>query len=324
MPAGPVPGFPTLGDVRNLVVVRAGRASLHTGWIDGPAPARFDLLVARYEPGPSLGARKGHAEITIPGAKVAGFARLFRDHPALLDRYDFIALFDDDLRATQPDLERLFGFGDRHGLDLFQPSLSWKSHFTYAATLRNPHYRLRYTNFVEMMCPVFRAAHLRRALPLFELSYETGIDILWSRLVERPRLRYAIVDDVAVTHTRPVGTTRVRQGFREGETYDGEIAALLDRYGATFRGIVTYAAIDGTGRRTGSRLSIMLRSLALWRAWAVTPMPKGHFVRFVTDYHRHCLTRPLNLGRVDIDTAGDTTGRTGPPTREPLAGRSQP
>ncbi len=321
MPARRIPGFPTLGGSRNLVVVRAGRASLHTGWIDGRAPAGFDLLVARYEPGPSLDARDGHAEVTIPGRKVAGFARLFRDHPALLDHYDFVALFDDDLRVAQPDLERLFGFGDRYELDLFQPALSWRSHFTYAAVLCNPHYRLRYTNFVEMMCPVFRAAHLRRALPLFDLTFETGIDILWSRLVDRPRLRYAIVDDVAVTHTRPVGTTMHRQGFGPGETYDGAIAALLDRYGATFRGIVTYAAIDGRGRRTDSRLAIMLRSLTLWRAWPVTPMPKRHFLRFVTDYHRHCLTRPLNLGRVDIDRGGGVPCRTLPPPRAPVAGR---
>ena len=294
-------------------MVRAGRASLHSGWIDGPEPAGFDLLVARYEPGPSLGERDGHAEITIPGRKVAGFARLFREHPALLANYDFIALLDDDLRVSQRDLERLFGFGDRYGLDLFQPSLSWTSHFTYAAVLRNPHYRLRYTNVVEMMCPVFRTAHLRRALPLFDLSFETGIDLLWCRLTERPRLRYAIVDDVAVTHTRPVGATKHRQGFRDGETYDGQIAALLDQFGAQFRGIITYAAVDTAGRRIESRLSIALRSLVLWRAWDVTPMPKRHFVRFLTDYHRHCLSRPLNLDRVDLGRSDASERPAAPP-----------
>ena len=46
--------------------------------------------------------------------------------------------------------------------------------------------------------------------------------------------------------------------------------------------------------------SLALRSLVLWRAWDVTPMPKRHFVRFLTDYQRHCLYRPLNLDRVDL------------------------
>ncbi|MCB1501160.1 MAG: hypothetical protein KDK07_15465 [Bauldia sp.] len=289
-------------------MVRAGRASLHPGWIDGPARPGFDLLVARYEAGPSLDERDGHAEIAIPGRKVRGFARLFREHPELLTNYDFIALLDDDLRASQRDLERLFGFGERYGLDLFQPSLSWTSYFSYAACLSNTHYRLRYTNMVEMMCPVFRAAHLARVLPLFDLSFETGIDLLWCRLTDGPELRYAIVDDVVVAHTRPVGSTKLRQGFGEDETYDRQIALLLDMFGIRFRGIVTYAAIDTMDRRTRSRLKIALRSLVLWRAWAVTPMPTRHFVRFLSDYLRHCLWRPLNLDRVDLGR-GSEAGR---------------
>ncbi|HMQ92248.1 MAG TPA: hypothetical protein PKA33_03470 [Amaricoccus sp.] len=307
------PAFPRLGGSRNLIVVRAGRASLHPGWVEGPSRPGFDLLVARFEAGPSLDEREGHAEIAISGRKVSGFARLFREHPELLANYDFIALLDDDLRASQQDLERLFGFGDRYGLDLFQPSLSWTSHFSYAACLSNPHYRLRYTNMVEMMCPVFRAAHLARALPLFDLSFETGIDLLWCRLTDSPGLRYAIVDDVVVAHTRPVGSTKHRQGFGKDETYDRQIARLLDMFGTRFRGIVTYAAIDTMGRRTGSRPAIALRSLVLWRAWAVTPMPTRHFVRFLTDYLRHCLWRPLNLGRVDLKRCGKASCRLAAP-----------
>ena len=238
---------------RNLVVVRAGRSSLHPTWLEGSGRAGFDLLVARYEPGPSLPERDGHRELAIPGAKVSGYAALFRDHPDLLSRYNFIALFDDDIAVSQGDLERLFSIGERFRLDLFQPALSWWSHFSYAATLRNPSFQLRYTSVVEMMCPVFSVAHLRRVLPLFGLSFETGIDLLWSRVTDDPRLRYAIIDDVAVTHTRPVGTTKHRQGFGEGETYDDQIAVLLDRFGARFRGIVTYAGVDRDPVRRPSR-----------------------------------------------------------------------
>ena len=286
---------------RNLVVVRAGRSSLHPTWLEGSGRAGFDLLVARYEPGPSLPERDGHRELAIPGAKVSGYAALFRDHPDLLSRYNFIALFDDDIAVSQGDLERLFSIGERFRLDLFQPALSWRSHFSYAATLRNPSFQLRYTSVVEMMCPVFSVAHLRRVLPLFGLSFETGIDLLWSRVTDDPRLRYAIIDDVAVTHTRPVGTTKHRQGFGEGETYDDQIAVLLDRFGARFRGIVTYAGVDRDGRRTGSRATMAMRAMILWRAWTVTPLPKHHFARFVSDYIRHCLFRPLDLQRVDLD-----------------------
>lgn len=290
----------TLGTTRNLVVVRAGHASLHPGWLSAQGSAKFDLLVVRYEPGPAIPALQGVAEITITGSKVAGYAALFRQYPELLDRYDFIALFDDDLRIRQRDIEQLFRFGDAYGLDLFQPSLTWDSHFSYAAFLRNPDFLLRYTNMVEMMCPIFRASHLRRALPLFQLSFETGIDLIWCRLTAASQFRYAIIDDVSVIHTRPVGSTKHRQGFDADETYDSQIKAVLDRFDVSFRGVVTYAAVTATGRRIGSRSVIAMRSLRLWRAWKATPIPKRHFVRFLTDYLRHCLFRPLNATKVDL------------------------
>ena len=78
---------------------------------------------------------------------------------------------------------------------------------------------------------------------------------------------------------------------------------LLARMDADFRGFVAYAAVDCGGDIVLSRSAIALRSLVLWRAWDVTPMPKRHFVRFLTDYTRHCLSRPLNLGQVDLSLA---------------------
>lgn len=294
-----------MAEPRTLVVTRAGRHSLHPEWVAGRDRQDFDLLVTRYEPGPPTPAGPGRAEIDLPGPKVAGYARLFRQRPDLLDRYDLIALVDDDIRTTAADLEQLFAIGDRHGLDLFQPSLAWDSHFTYAAFLHNPAFLLRYTNVVEMMCPVFRAAHLRRALPLFDESYETGIDLLWCRLSDRPRLRHGVIDAVQVTHTRPVGTTKDRQGFAS-DTYDRQIAAVLDRYQASFRGVVAYAGIDARAGRHRSRAAVALRSMTLWNGLRRTPMPRAHFVRFVADHIRHGLTRPLNLEPLDL--------RASPPT----------
>jgi hypothetical protein len=153
---------------------------------------------------------------------------------------------------------------------------------------------------VEMMCPIFRTSYLRRALPLFGLSFETGIDLVWCRLGDAAPQRFAIIDAVSVRHTRPVGTTRERQGFGKDETYDGQIRTVLDRFGITFRGIVTGSAVTRDGRRVSSRLAIALQSLRLWQAWPVTPMPKRHFARFLTDYLRHCLFRPVNLAGVDL------------------------
>ncbi len=291
---------PAGSDCRNLVVVRAGRNSLHERWIEGGGERGFDVLVASYEEGACCQADARTSMISVPGPKIAGYAQIFRRYPALFDKYDFIALFDDDIIATRRDIERLFEIGRRHRLDLFQPALSWDSYFSYAATLVNGAYRLRFSNAIEMMCPVFSAAQLKRAMPLFELGYETGIDLLWTRLGDDPWFRYAIVDDVVVKHTRPVGTTSRRQGFLPGERYDGQVRTVLDRFGATFRGFVCYAAIDRREQAVVSRWAIALRSIRTWAAWNQTPLRAPEFARLATDFTRHCLLRPLNLTRVDV------------------------
>jgi hypothetical protein len=285
---------------RNLVVVRAGRNSLHAGWIEGPGEANFDLLVAAYE----AGAPKGPDEfrVFLPGRKIAGYHALFQYHPEIVTRYDLIALVDDDIQATTADFNRLFEIGRKYDLDLFQPALSLDSYFSYAATLSiGKRYLLRYTNTVEMMCPVFSARCLQAALRLFGLGYETGIDLLWTRLNDTPWLRYAIIDDVVVRHTRPVGTTKTMQGFGAEETYDSQVDAVLKRFGAVFRGFVTYAAVDRRGRFIRSRLLIGLNSVALLRGLPRTPIGRARFIRRITDYTRHCWLRPINLARIDMD-----------------------
>lgn len=302
---------------RNLVVVRAGRGSLHAGWLDGAAPAEFDLLVASYETGtPEVGHSQAFA-VSSPGSKVAGYDDLFRRYPDLLERYDYIALFDDDIRIAQKDIERLFRIGRQFGLDLFQPALSHDSYFSYAATLAHRRFKLRFTNTVEMMCPVFSAAHLRRALPLFALGYETGIDLLWTRLSDDPWRRFAIVDDVVATHTRPVGTSKHLQGFRHDEPYEEQMQAVLTRFGVAFRGFVTYAGVDRQGRPVRSRTWIAMHSVANWAAVLGTPLRKRHFARLATDFTRHCLFRPLNLDRIQAvkrSSAAAIVSPAAPPT----------
>jgi len=85
---------------RNLVVVRSGRESFHPRWLDGAKPA-FDLLVAAYEDTPAVPCSPGIRQFSLPGRKMQGYYRLFTKSPKLLQKYDQIALFDDDSTATQ-------------------------------------------------------------------------------------------------------------------------------------------------------------------------------------------------------------------------------
>ena len=293
---------------RNLIVVKAGRGSLHPAWMMDDGSANFELLVAEYEPSPPVANDPGAHKISLPSTKVQGYDRLFRSVPELLSRFDYVALFDDDLSFGPDDANRLFEYGTRYDLDLFQPALSRDSHHSYAATVIGSRaFRLRYCNYVEMMCPVFRTETLARLLPLFELGYETGIDMLWSQLVDGRR-RMAIVDDVVIRHTRAVGSNKTANGFSAAERYDDIFNRVLALSGLSFHGIICDGAIARDGRLTENRLRLAVDALSRLTSLFSTPMRQSHFVKHtLVDVRNQLLRTPVRPGAV--------------PTAEELAAR---
>ncbi len=216
---------------RNLVITRAGSESLHAEWFKSAEPD-FDLLVTAYSQDAPIA--DGEFRIFVPGPKVAGYAETFRRHPEIFDRYEYIALIDNDISADAAAINASFSTGRVEGLKLWQPSLTIDSYFTYAMTLRNPLFRLRFTDFVEMMCPFFEASALCSALPLFEMGFETGIDLAWVSPEMIRNQQAAVLDAVSVRHTRPVGVTKLEQGFDESEGYDVQVNAFLKSVGIPY------------------------------------------------------------------------------------------
>jgi hypothetical protein len=286
---------------RNLVIVRSGRGSLHPNWLHGAEPT-FDLLVTAYEEGtPTVPSSPGIREILLPGRKVAGYHRLFTESPDLLRNYDQIALFDDDIDCDAIAINHLFSEGKRYSLQLYQPSLTWDSYVSYGIFLRNPLTRLRFVNFIEMMCPVFSASMLSRALPLFSASFEVGIDLFWCRLLEEARYKFAVIDTVSVRHTRAVEQNRAAHGFT-GETpdYQTVVDKMQLRTGVTFTGPVAYAAVLRNGWRVEGRLKMTAISLATLFS---TRKPKDSkwYYRPIVDHIRHNLTRPIGNEPINLD-----------------------
>ena len=285
---------------RDLVVVRAGRASMHPRWLRGAAP-NFDLLVAAFEETPAVPPSPRISETFLPGRKITGYYRLFTELPELLREYDQIALFDDDIDCDSTTINRLFEEGRRYSLELYQPSLTWDSYISHGMVLRNPVTRLRFVNFVEMMCPVFSASMLARALPLFSVRLETAIDLLWCRLLEEARCKFAVIDTASVRHTRAVGKYRARQGFvGENAEYQTVIDKVQQRTGIPFHGPVAYAAVLRNGRRIERRWEMAAISLAPLFSNA---KPKGSiwYYRPIVDHIWHNLTRPIGNERIDLN-----------------------
>lgn len=194
----------------NLVILRAGKSSLHREWARdlGDADRNWDLFVSWYddaEPDPEDDCE--YLAVQRDVRKFAAFHQIFATRPDFRD-YRRIWLPDDDLAVSRRAINRLFEICRRNRIELAQPALDDASHLTYPITRKDPRFALRFTNFVEVMCPVFSADALAICIEGFRSSVTSwGLDFVWPALIGVGGTRIAIIDDVTVTHTRPVGSS---------------------------------------------------------------------------------------------------------------------
>jgi hypothetical protein len=212
---------------RNLVVINANENSLHNQWPrDVPAYDRnWDLCQCFYGRDPSLAEPPFEYLAHTPyGGKFRTVYDVF--HPGSpLWNYDYIWIPDDDIACSWSDVNRMFELCRRYRLMLAQPALSPTSFIAHPILRVQEAFGLRFTNFVEIMCPVFSQDSLRTCIGTMRDAYSAHrLDMIWPKLLGDVPGRVAVIDAVSVTHTRPVGATydmgsAVAEGIRTGALY---------------------------------------------------------------------------------------------------------
>ena len=187
---------------RNLIVVLAGDASLHERWMNDSRARKFDLLVSYY--GSHRGRYQNRADHyhEMQGPRWPAHDWLWRNQREIFDRYDRVAFVCDDVDAVTASWNLMFDLSESFDLDLAQPAIG--GYVNHPITQPVSDTLLRYTNFVEIMCPVFS----RRALALCGDTFGQvvsgwGLEFVWAALLPSPQFRIAIVDRVRVLHTSP-------------------------------------------------------------------------------------------------------------------------
>ncbi|HEX4523298.1 MAG TPA: DUF707 domain-containing protein [Casimicrobiaceae bacterium] len=233
---------------RFLVIVRAGDRSLHPGWTSSLDTRDWDLVVSYFGDDPHRYRDSGGVRIDDKGPKWPGLNTLLSRDDLWRD-YDYIWLPDDDLAATQAAVSTLFAVTAFRDLALSQPALSWLSFYSHPVTIRRPSFRLRLTDFVENMAPCFRRDTLETCLPTMGQNLSGwGLGSVWPRLLGDGSSRIAIIDDVTVTHTRPVGGPNYTMLRAAGISPQAEMDALLSTYGIRYDDPKVLAAVDRDGR----------------------------------------------------------------------------
>jgi hypothetical protein len=229
-----------------LVVCRVGDHSLHREWVGDPATRSYDVWLDYWGDRDESDTANGAVWSVGRGTtKWPRMASLLAERADAARSYRSVWFPDDDLRATPEVVDRLFEIFERLELWLAQPALTAGSFLTFCPTLANGSFLARFTNFAEVMAPIFSAYSLTKCTPTFSQSRSGwGLDVVWPRLLGLPRDRIAIIDAAPVTHTRPVmsGDWYRRLGSPGNEEYEALALAYgvplpyrLRQYGGVLR-----------------------------------------------------------------------------------------
>lgn len=289
---------------RFLLLVRMGRYKFYEAWVDDPK-RRFDVFLSCYDTGVEPVVGEGVFFEHRPGKKVEGISAVLKEHPNLCTDYEYIGIFDEDLEISATDLNTVFELAAEKEFKISQPSLTHDSYFSYAAFLQNKSFEYRCVNFIEMMCPVFRADILKKVSKIYDLSYETGIDLLWCNFNNPMPDNYAVIDKVAVRHTQPVGGKKEENGFSGQTEYIDEIYNILDEYEVNWYQCVPYFGSKNI-RKIDGRLDLLFRSLRILPAvWKKRPFKPR--LRMVLRHWKHLVfEKPANENSRLVDVLSES------------------
>lgn len=213
--------------MRNLVLVAAGDQSLHPLWYR--REKQFDLWVAYYgDKTPQPGKCDYYCQ--FKGTKFKIVQQVAESQAELLRSYDYVFIPDDDLYMEVEAINQLFSIMKEYDLLLAQPSIiGW---YSLLITLCVPGSLLRYTNWVEIMCPCFERSAFEHCKETFTKNDTNwGIEWLWAQALGNPKDKIAIVDAIAAIHTRPCFFGDTYQNNNNSfEKALGELNALREKH----------------------------------------------------------------------------------------------
>lgn len=196
----------------NLVFVSAGPGTVHYDWARylSDEDRNWDLCTSWYGKERPEGRLPGEYFMHLPGChKMSAFSSALMTHPHL-HGYDAFWVPDDDIETTWRDINRMFNIFRRLDMSLAQPALRSSSdcYINHAITLQDTKYLVRYTTFVEIMCPLISREMAMACLQAFRgLGRSYYIDYVMMNIEGRIPSKAGIIDDVAVTHGRATAAT---------------------------------------------------------------------------------------------------------------------
>ncbi len=150
----------------NLVFTSAGDLSNLSRWLRGRRD--FDLWTVYYGEQPGKFQAESDLYVRHKGSKFQNLHYCYQRWPGELARYEAILVMDDDILIDATGITRLFEI--RRELDLWavQPAFRLSGKVSWPITELHATAKLRYTNFIEMACPLFRRDKLDAFMAVYD------------------------------------------------------------------------------------------------------------------------------------------------------------
>ena len=231
-----------------LVFTSAGDHSNVRRWVVGRR--NFDLWITYY--GDRPGALSDVADLynCRRGSKFQNLQYAYHTWPQLMHDYEAVFVMDDDILIGAEDINRLFELRAELDLWLLQPAFSPWGKVSHPITRVVRTARLRYTNFVENTCPLFREDKLRAFVEVYDpMLVGWGID-WWFLEVLGVNLenKVAVVDEIVCVNPHDVtkgGGQREIDRLQPAEKRKAAWETVKQKYGirSEERGQAEYARV---------------------------------------------------------------------------------
>jgi hypothetical protein len=190
--------------MKNLIICTIGDESLHHEWAEN---INSDLVLIYYGDNEDISYSSLKYTPHVYAAKGQKYHLLkafIENNLNFISNYEYIWFPDNDVRISSESINNLFNIAKKYNLNLSQPSM--EGYVSHEITKPISNSVLRYTNFVEVLAPLFNLESLLKVYKTFDTNYSSwGYDYLWPHLLGYPQDKIAIIDDIVMIHTKPVG-----------------------------------------------------------------------------------------------------------------------
>ncbi|KXI28502.1 DUF707 domain-containing protein, partial [Paraglaciecola hydrolytica] len=187
-----------------LVFTSAGVNSNLAHWLKGYR--NFDLWISYY--GDEDNKFKNEAEYYIAkkGGKFPNFHYCYNQWNDIISQYDAIMIMDDDLIFSGADISQLFQIQEKYNLWLLQPAFDRRGKISFSITETHAFSKLRYTNFIEVTCPLFQKEKLAEFMAIYDpILIGWGVDLWYSEILSKQDTQHnkiAIIDEISCINPR--------------------------------------------------------------------------------------------------------------------------